>query len=44
MERLKKYAKNKWLWVMVIAAAALASGDAFSGGQFSQILLVLLGQ
>ena len=44
MESLRKYTKNKWVWVVVIAAAALASGDAFSGGQFSQILLVLLGQ
>ena len=44
MQKLKTLAKNRWLWVLVIAAAALASGDAFSGGQFSQILMVLLGQ
>lgn len=44
MEGLKKYAKNKWVWVMVVAAAGLASGEAFSGGKFSQMLLIILGQ
>lgn len=44
MESLRKYAKNRWVWVIALALAALASGEAFSGGQFSQILLVLMGQ
>jgi hypothetical protein len=44
MERLKKYAKNKWVWVMVVAAAGLASGEVFSGGKFSEVLLIILSQ
>jgi hypothetical protein len=44
METLKKYAKNKWVWVMVVAAAGLASGEVFSGGKFSDVLLIILGQ
>ncbi len=43
MESLKKYAKNKWVWVMVVAAAGLASGEVFSGGKFSEVLLIILG-
>ena len=44
METLKKYAKNKWVWVMVVAAAGFASGEVFSGGKFSDVLLIILGQ
>lgn len=44
MDSFKKYMKNKWVWVIVVAAAGLASGEVFSGGKFSQVLLIILGQ
>ena len=37
-----KFLKNKWLWVMFLAAAALAGGGTYSG-QVQQIILMLLG-
>ena len=36
-----KYLKNKWLWVMFLAAAALAG---VSSDQVQQIILMLMGQ
>ena len=43
MERLKKYAKNKWVWVICLAAAALVGGGTYSD-QVAQAILVILGQ
>lgn len=43
MDVLKKYAKNKWVWVIALALAALASGGAYSD-QVTQIILMLMGQ
>ena len=48
MEALKnfarKYAKNKWLWILLVAIAGLLSDEVFLGGKFSQVLLIILGQ
>jgi len=38
-----KILKNKWLWVLFLAAAALAGGSTYSD-QVAQIILMLLGQ
>jgi len=43
MEGLKKYAKNKWLWVLLLSAAALIGGGTYSD-QATQMILMLLGQ
>ena len=43
MESLKKYAKNKWVWVIVLALAALVGGGTYSD-QVTQIILMLMGQ
>jgi hypothetical protein len=43
MESLKKYAKNKWVWVIALAAAALVGGGAYSD-QVTQVILILMGQ
>jgi len=43
METLKKYAKNKWVWVIALALAALVGGGTYSD-QVSQAILVILGQ
>jgi len=40
----KKYAKNKWVWVMLVSIAGLVSDEVFLGGKFSQVLLIILGQ
>jgi hypothetical protein len=43
MESLKKYAKNKWVWVIALAAAALVGGGTYSD-QVTQVILMLMGQ
>lgn len=43
MEMLKKYAKNKWVWVIALAVAALVGGGTYSD-QVMQAILVILGQ
>lgn len=42
MEKAKKLAKNKWVWIAALALAALGSGGAYSD-QIAQAILVLLG-
>ena len=39
---MKKLLKNKWLWVLALAAAALAGGGTYSD-QIAQAILMLLG-
>lgn len=46
MDKLKtyaKYAKNKWVWVIILGMAALIGGGTYSD-QVTQALLVILGQ
>jgi hypothetical protein len=43
MESLKRYGKNKWVWVIVLALAALVGGGTYSD-QVAQAILVILGQ
>ncbi len=42
MEKVKKLAKNKWVWILALAGAALAGGGTYSD-QITQAILVLLG-
>lgn len=42
MESLKKYAKNKWVWVIALALVALVGGTY--PDQVTQAILVILGQ
>jgi len=43
MEILKKYAKNKWVWVIALALAALVGSGTYAD-QVAQVILVILGQ
>jgi hypothetical protein len=43
MDNLKTYAKNKWVWVIILGAAALVGGGTYSD-QVTQAILVILGQ
>lgn len=43
MQGLKNYAKNKWVWVIALAVAALVGGGTYSD-QVAQVILVILGQ
>lgn len=43
METFKKYVKNRWVWVIVLALAALVGGGTYSD-QVAQAILVILGQ
>lgn len=42
MDRVKKLAKNKWVWIIALAAAALAGGGTF-GDQIAEAILSILG-
>lgn len=39
---MKKLLKNKWVWVIALASAALVGGGTYSD-QVAQIILMLLG-
>ncbi len=43
MEILKKYTKNKWMWVIALALVVLVGGGTYSD-QVAQVILVILGQ
>ncbi len=43
MEKVKTLAKNRWVWVIALAAVALASGGAYSD-QLTQVILMIMGQ
>jgi len=43
METFKKYMKNRWVWIIALAVAALVSGGTYSE-QVTQAILVILGQ
>ena len=43
MDTLKRYAKNRWLWVIALALAALVGGGTYSD-EVAQAILVILGQ
>lgn len=42
MEKVKKLAKNKWVWTIALAVAALVGGGTYSD-QITQAILMLLG-
>ena len=42
MDRVKKLAKNKWVWIIALAAAALAGGGSY-GDQIAEVILSILG-
>lgn len=42
MDRVKKLAKNKWVWIIALAAAALAGGGSY-GDQITEVILSILG-
>jgi len=42
MDRVKKLAKNKWVWIIALAAAALAGGGTY-GDKIAEAILTILG-
>ncbi len=42
MGQVKKLAKNKWVWVIALAVAALAGGGSY-GDQITEVILSILG-
>jgi len=42
MDKVKSLAKNKWVWVIVLAAAALVSGGTY-GDKIAEVILSVLG-
>lgn len=42
MDQVKKLAKNKWVWIIALAVAALVGGGSY-GDQIAEVILSILG-